>query len=83
MRVPPGVGGNRRPLGGDGHRGGKVICSSIVPCFTKQNADFMGGCTVCCVKSRLFSTTGSHGSQGPEFSTLQPLLVDQDFLFLG
>ena len=25
-----------------------------------------------CVKSRLFSTTGSHGSQGPEFCTLHP-----------
>ena len=25
-----------------------------------------------CAKSRLFSTTSSHGSQGPEFYTLQP-----------
>ena len=31
-----------------------------------------------CAKSRLFSTTGSHGSQGPEFCTLQPLLVHRD-----
>ena len=30
-----------------------------------------------CAKSRLFSTTGSHGCQGPEFCTLQPLLVHQ------
>ena len=30
-----------------------------------------------CAKSRLFSTTGSHGSQGLEFCTLQPLLVHQ------
>ena len=30
-----------------------------------------------CAKSRLFFTTGSHGSQGPEFCTLQPLLVHQ------
>ena len=28
-----------------------------------------------CAKSRLFSDTGSHRSQGPEFCTLQPLLV--------
>ena len=28
-----------------------------------------------CAKSRLFLTKGSHGSQGPEFCTLQPLLV--------
>ena len=31
-----------------------------------------------CAKSRLFFT-GSHGSQGPEFCTLQPLLVHQGF----
>ena len=37
---------------------------------------------VCCAKSRLFSTTGSHGSQGPEFCTLQPLLVHQGLFFL-
>ena len=35
----------------------------------------------CCAKSRLFSTTGSHGSQGPEFCTLHPLLVHQGFSF--
>ena len=34
-------------------------------------------------KSRLFSTNGSHGSQGPEFCTLQPLLVHQGFLFFS
>ena len=28
-----------------------------------------GGRTVRCAKSRLFSTPGSHGSQGPEFCT--------------
>ena len=28
-----------------------------------------------CAKSRLFFTTGNHGSRGPEFCTLQPLLV--------
>ena len=33
-------------------------------------------------KSRLFSTTGSHESQGPEFCTLQPLLVHQGFFCL-
>ena len=34
-------------------------------------------CALCvrCTKSRLFVNTGSHGSQGPEFCTLQPLLV--------
>ena len=32
--------------------------------------------------SRLFFTTGSHGSQGPEFCTLQPLLVHQGFFVL-
>ena len=37
---------------------------------------------VCCVKSWLFSTTGSHGSQGPEACTLQPLLVYQGFFSL-
>ena len=35
-----------------------------------------------CAKSWLFSTTGSHGSQGPEFCTLQPLLVHQGFFVL-
>ena len=35
-----------------------------------------------CVKSRLFSTTGSYGSQGPDFRTLQPLLVHQGFFVL-
>ena len=35
------------------------------------------GHTVRCAKSWLFSITGSHGSQGPEFCTLQPLLVHQ------
>ena len=34
-----------------------------------------------CAKSRLFSTPGSHGFQGPEVCTLQPLLVHQGFLF--
>ena len=34
-----------------------------------------------CAKSRLFSSTGSHGSQGHEFCTLQPLLVHQGFFF--
>ena len=28
----------------------------------------------CCAKSRLFSTTGSHGSQGPEFCTADAVL---------
>ena len=41
----------------------------------------LSGRTVRCAKSRLFSTTGSHGSQGPEFCTLQPLLVHQGFIF--
>ena len=32
VRVPPGVGGNRRPLGGDGHGGGgKVFCLTPYP----------------------------------------------------
>ena len=35
-----------------------------------------------CAKSWLFFTTGSHGSQGPEFCTLQPLLVHQGFFVL-
>ena len=35
-----------------------------------------------CVRSRLFFTTGSHGSQGPEIRTPQPLLVHQGFSFL-
>ena len=34
-----------------------------------------------CAKSRLFFT-GSPGSQGPEFCTLQPLLVHQGFFVL-
>ena len=36
-----------------------------------------------CAKSRLFFTTGSHRSQGPQFCTLQPMLpmlVHQGFL---
>ena len=42
-------------------------------------------CALCtlCAKSWLFSTTGSHGSQGAEFCTLQPLLVHQGFFFFG
>ena len=40
-----------------------------------------GGRTVRCAKGRLFSTTGSHGSQGTECRTLQPLLVHQGFFF--
>ena len=36
-----------------------------------------------CAKSRLFFTNGSHGSRGPEFCTLQPLLVRQGFLFVS
>ena len=32
-----------------------------------------------CAKSRLFFTTGSHESRGPEFCTLQLLLVHQGF----
>ena len=40
-----------------------------------------GGHTVRCAKSQLFSTTGSHGSQGPEICTLQPLLVYQGSFF--
>ena len=39
------------------------------------------GRTVRCAKSQLFSTTGSHRSQGPALCTLQPLLVHQGFLF--
>ena len=35
-----------------------------------------------CAKSRLFFTTGSHGSQSPEFCTLQPLLAHQGFFVL-
>ena len=41
-----------------------------------------GGRTVRCAKSRLFLTTGSHGSQSPAFCTLQPLLVHQGFFVL-
>ena len=42
------------------------------------------GRTLCprCAKSRLFFTTGSHGPQGPEFCTLQPLLAHQGFFVL-
>ena len=41
-------------------------------------------CALCarCAKSQLFSTTGSHRSQGPEFCTLQPLRVHQGFFCL-
>ena len=34
-----------------------------------------------CAKSRPFSTTGSHGSQGPGFCTLQPCWDTRDFVF--
>ena len=40
------------------------------------------GHTVRCAKSQLFSTTGSYGSRGPEFCTLQPLQAHQGFVFL-
>ena len=39
------------------------------------------GRTVHCAKDWLFSTTGSHGSRGPEFCTLQPLVVHQGICF--
>ena len=57
------------------------------------NSPFQGGRTVrcaravpalcaLCAKSRLFSTAGSYGSQGPEFCTLPtPLLVHQGLFF--
>ena len=35
-----------------------------------------------CAKSWLFYTTGSHGSQGPNFCSLHPLVVHQGFFFL-
>ena len=35
-----------------------------------------------CTKGRLFFTTSSHGSQGPDYCTLQPLLVHQGFFVL-
>ena len=41
-------------------------------------------CALCprCAKSRLFSTTSSHGSQGPEFCTLPPpCWYTRDFFF--
>ena len=42
-------------------------------------AGLVWGRTVCCAKSRLFSTTGSHWSQGLEFCTLQPLIVHRGY----
>ena len=45
----------------------------------RQGLQVCWGRTVLCAKSRLFFTTGSQGSQGPEFCTLQPLLVHQGF----
>ena len=37
LTVPPGVGGNRRPLGGDGHGGGKVLtCTLTQPLWQPQ-----------------------------------------------
>ena len=39
------------------------------------------GRTVRCAKSRLFSITGSHGSQGLDICTLQPLLVHLGFFY--
>ena len=60
----------------------QVLMSVMVPKATVHCA-FWGRthralCTRC-AKSRLFSTTSSHGSQGREFCTLQPLLVHQGF----
>ena len=53
----------------------------------KQHAGAFKGsrCALCprCAKSRLFSTAGSHGSQGPELCTAQPLLVHQGISFLS
>ena len=45
---------------------------------------WLGGRTprsVPCAKSRPFSTISSHGTQGLELYTLQPLLVHQAFFF--
>ena len=37
VTVPPGLGGNRRPLGGDGHGGGKVAEVSQINKVQAQN----------------------------------------------
>ena len=39
------------------------------------------GRTVRCVKSRLFSTTGSHGSQGPRFAPYSPCWCTRHLFF--
>ena len=58
----------------------------IVKWLKKVKATVSGDCkgahrALCprCAKGRLFSTTGSHGPQGPEFCS--PLLVHQGFFF--
>ena len=52
------------------------------PRLASKRDEFLRGRTVRCAKSRLLSTTGSHGPQGTEVCTLQPLLVHQGFFFL-
>ena len=60
----------------------KTVVIGKIP-TPNQSYSLGGPPCVCprCAKSRLFFTTGSQGSQGPEFCTLQPLLVHQGFLF--
>ena len=56
-----------------------TLCTDCLLCARAMEAH----CAPCprCAKSQLFSTTGSYGYQGPEFCTLQTLLVHQGFFF--
>ena len=72
------------------HRGANTYIQAALHHSALDQGILGGGaqCTVptlcpCCAKSRLFSITGSHGSQGLEVCTLQPLLVHQVFFFLS
>ena len=56
-----------------------VVSSETFSLIAPLSQALPRGRTVRCAKSRPFFTTGSHGSQGPEFCTLQPLLVHQGF----
>ena len=78
--------------GGGNWRVQPAVCFMLHIFYTLQTTHAKGysahlfyrGRTVRCAKSRLFSTTGSHGSQAPEFCTLHPpppVLVHQGLFF--
>ena len=82
LEMVPVVGGSLVYHKGRGYMPHMGAQFSLIWCATDQYLASLGAHrALCprCAKSRLFFTTGSHGSRGPEFCTPQPLLVHQGF----